>query len=92
LAMADETGSVKPLFIALLSFGIVYWMYGWGERDVSKPRIAITSLVLASAFLVTEYVHIDNSLFNFGGFHFTFWIWTLVVGMPVMAMAYKIYD
>jgi hypothetical protein len=92
LILARDYDSIKPVFISVVSFGVVYWLYEWGKKDISKPRIVITVLVFIAALAAALYVQIDNVFFYYGNIYYTWWVWCMIIGIPVMAVSYKKYD
>ena len=89
LMMASENNDVRPIILCIFSFGTVYLMY---RSRVQVPRMIglLTAAVFVGSMAAAKYFYIDYPVFN-AGFYPAWWAWTMVVGLPVMALGFKKY-
>lgn len=98
LAAVQFTGSVKPVFVCILSYGVVYWL---SKSFLGLPRklLAINVGVLGIAgacsfiFYPEFYQYVDIAR-NWGEYDiFLAWtLWSYAIGIPVMALSFAKWD
>lgn len=82
LMRAEYTGTIKPVFLAVLCFGVVYW---FSKTTYEAPRkiLFYTFGVLLVAGAAARYVDLDMMMFQIG--YFASWqTWAFLIGLPVM--------
>lgn len=91
----DKTGSIKPLMIGVMSYGVVYIMtFFWTEF---RRRLLLLSIIVFLVFtFASPYVpDLMFVFFNFNpdGFNpYYTWGGTMVLGIPFMALIFYKYD
>lgn len=91
---SDVTGSIKPIFMAIICFGVLYWL--------SKSFFGLPKKLLALNFIVVA-VAAGAAYFFYQGFGFLrgwsgfdlFFEWTLwcyAIGIPVMGFGFAKWD
>ena len=85
LIKVADTGSIKPIIVSILSFGMVFWLYK-EQGTINKPRVFATLFTIVAASAAARYVYFDYPVFNIS-FGVSWWVWTAIIGIPVMAFA-----
>lgn len=85
LMIIQNTGDIKPLFISILSFGIVYWMYK-SKDDVKKSVMFITLAIIIASYgamlYAPYYLNIEHPLFTSS--QYQAWLsWAFLGGWPI---------
>ncbi len=94
LAATDATGSIKPIFITILCFGILYWL-SKSFFGASKSLLLVNCVVLGIAGACSWYLYQGfDFLSSWHGYDIFFeWaLWCYVIGIPVMGFAFKKFD
>ena len=94
--ISDNSGSVKPMFIGVLSYGVVYIMsFFWKEF---RRKLLLLSIIvfLALSFLSPKVPILMYILFNYNPASFDpYYTWAATVGVfgiPIMMYIFKKYD
>lgn len=90
----NMTGSVKPIFVSILSFGILYWL-SQAFFGKTKVLLGMTIAVLAvSCFCSLYFYHGFDFLSGWHGYDLFFeWaLWCYAIGIPVMTISFKKWD
>ena len=94
--IADNTGSVRPILIGILSYGVVYIMsYFWKEF---RRKLLLYSIIvfLALSFLSPKMPLIIYILFGYDQYAYDpYYMWAATVGIlgiPIMMFIFKKYD
>lgn len=94
--ISDNTGSVRPVLIGILSYGVVYIMsFFWKEF---RRKLLLYSIVvfLALSFLSPKMPIIMYILFNYNPASFDpYYTWGATVGIlgiPIMMFIFKKFD
>lgn len=90
LMKVADTGSIKPIIVSIVSFGVVFWLYK-EEGTINKPRVFATAFSIVAAALAATYLYFDYPVFNIS-FGISWWVWTAIIGIPVMAIAKKKFE
>lgn len=85
LLRAEYTGEVKPVFFAVLCFGIVYW-FSKSTYEAPRKVLFYTIGVLVASAAAARYVDLDMMLFQIGYF-FSWHLWAFLIAVPVMGYA-----
>lgn len=89
LISVQQTGHPGPIILAIFSFGIVFWLY----RSASEVpwQVAIASLLIfAAAAGAALYIPVYSFPFNIN-FFLAWAAWSLIIGIPAIALAYRKY-
>ena len=89
LAATDATGSVKPIFVTILCFGMLYWL-SKSFFGMPKKLLLINFIVLAVAGACSVFLYQGfDFLSGWGGYDVFFeWnLWCYVIGIPVMGFS-----
>ena len=85
LMVIQNTGDIKPLFISIVSFGIVYWMYK-SKDDVPKAVMFMTLVVIVASYWIMlyapYYLNLEHHLFTSS--QYLAWLsCAFICGLPV---------
>ena len=94
--IADQTGSVRPVMIGVVTYGVIYVMsYFW--KDFRKKILLYSIIVFLILSLVSPYI--PMVLFVLFGTDMNgydpFYLWAAtvaVIGLPVMTLVFKYLD
>lgn len=93
--ISDKSGSVKPIMVGIISYGIVYIMsYFWREfrRKILLYSILIfMALTIASAYVPMMAYLLLNVDPNWFDTYYT-WAGTMLIGIPAMVFVFHKYD
>jgi hypothetical protein len=94
LFATDATGSIKPIFVALVSFGILYWL-SQSFFGMARKLLLINCIVLVAAAGCAFYLYQGFDAFRgWRGYDVFFeWaLWCYAIGIPVMGISFKKFD
>lgn len=82
LMMAEYKADIKPVFLAVLCLGVVYWM-SHSTYEAPRKILYYTVGVLIISNFAARYIDLDFFLFQIS--YFLSWnLWALVIAIPVM--------
>ena len=90
LMIVQQYDNIQPLFISILSFGIVYWMYKTKE-DIPKTVMFMTLFVVIASYWAMLYApyYLDLHQRIFTGSQYLTWLaWAFVGGWPITMITF----
>ena len=85
LMMVQANDDIRPMFIAILSFGIVYWMYKTKD-DIPKAVMFMTLFVVIASYGAMLYApyYLDLHQKIFTQYQYAAWLsWAFLGGWPI---------
>jgi hypothetical protein len=87
LMMVEDSGEVRPMILVIFCFGIVYWM-SKSTYEGSKKLFYVTLAILLSCAAIPFYYN-PNLLAFTVSYYFSWNVWVLIFGLPIMLYLFK---